>query len=375
MLSIFIPQETLEDIIIDNMPADIEPEDQDVWFKIFTKQEYIYVSSWDETKYPPDDDPLFKLSDSFGVEIRCETQYIEGIPENHDLVTKYWNGIFLLDISEEEAAEIQRDYGVICQSVKKMDASILMDEGLRFSPKKDEKGYSWEFMLNKINGEHIPSNHLIMIDRYLLARDKDKNKKNDLDFIKSNIYDILNAMLPTHQLKCRYTISFIIGEQKEGESFFPSELSKMVNGELIPNLHRPYGIDVEIIYLTHRSGLYTATHNRCILTNYTVTQLEHSLKAFEEGDEETDEGGESTCIQTILPQGLFTASGLNDYCDSPHKTHHDVMSAIYDNLVWWVKNYLTTKSIYTLNGKTINIKNRYGAKKNGENWSLYVKSP
>lgn len=374
MLSIFIPQEILEDIVIDNMASDMEPEDQDVWYKIFAKQKFIYVSSWDEKKYLTPEDPLFIL-DSSGVQIKYASQYIEGIPQNHQSVTEYWNGIFLLDISEEEAAEIQRDYGVICQSVKKMDASILMDEGLRFSPKKDEKGYSWNFMLNRINGEHIPSNHLFMIDRYLLAKDKDKNEEDDLDFIKSNIYDITNAMLPTHQLKCNYTISFIIGEQKDGKSFFPSELSKMVNEKLIPNLHRPYDIDVEIINLTHMSGLYTATHNRCILTNYTVTQLEHSLKAFEKGDEEIDEGDESTCLQTILPQRLFTASGLNDYCDSPHKTHHDVMSAIHDNLVWWANNYLTTKSIYTLNGKTISIKNRYGAKKNGENWSLYVKSP
>ena len=341
MLSIFIPQETLEDIVIENMASDMEPEDQDVWYKIFTKQKFIYVSSWDEKKYLTQEDPLFIL-DSSGVEIKYATQYIEDIPQNHQLVTEYWNGIFLLDISEEEAAEIQRDYGVICQSVKKMDASIVMDEGLRFSPKKDEK---------------------------------DKDEEDDLDFIKSNIYDITNTMLPTHQLKCNYTISFIIGEQKDGKSFFPSELSKMVNEELIPSLHRPYDIDVEILYLTHMSGLYTATHTRCILTNYTVTQLEHSLKAFEKGDEEIDEGDESTCLQTILPQRLFTTSGLNDYCDSPHKTHHDVMSAIYDNLVWWTNNYLTTKSIYTLNGKTINIKNRYVAKKNGEKWSLYVKSP
>lgn len=374
MLSIFIPQETLEDIVIDNMASDMEPEDQDVWYKIFTKQEFIYVSSWDEKRYLTQEDPLFLL-DSSGVEIRYATHYINDIPQNHQLVTDYWNGIFLLDISEEEAAEIQRDYGVLCQSVKKMDASILLDEGLRFSPKKDEKGYSWNFMLNRINGEHIPSNHLFMVDRYLLARDKDKNEEDDLDFIKSNIYGILNEMLPTRKLMCRYTISFIIGEQKEGNSFFPSELSKMVNEEIIPSLRRPYGIDVEIIYLTHMSGLYTATHNRCILTNYTITQLEHSLKAFEKGNEEIDEGDESTCLQTILPQGLFTAYGLNGYCDSPHKTHHDVMSAIYNNLVWWVNNYLTTKSIYTLNGKTINIKDRYGTKKIGKNWSLYVKSP
>lgn len=366
MLSIFIPQETLEDIVIDNMPSTMEPEDQDVWFKIFSKQEYIYVSSWNEKKYLTQEDPLFLL-DSSGVEIRYATQYIEDIPQNHQSVTEYWNGIFLLDISEEEAAEIQRDYGVICQSINNMDASILMDPGLRFSLKKGEIGYSWNDMLEPINAENIPSNHLFLIDRYLLARDKDKKEDDDLNDILTNIYDITNALLPTHHLLRRYKITFIIGEQKEGSSFSTYEISKIIDEELIPSLNRSYGIDVEFFYLTHLSGLYTATHNRCILTNYTVTQLEHSIKAFEfKKNKEGMLEKTSTCLQTITPQGLFIPSGLNGYCDSPHKTHHDVMSATYSNLVWWVKNYLTSKSNYVLNGKSTKINRRYKTKKIGK---------
>ena len=348
MLSIFIPQNTLEDIVIDNMPVDMEPEDQDVWYKIFIKQEVIYVSSWDETKYLTDEDPLFQLSDSFGVEVRYETQYIEAIPDNHGLVTKYWNGIFLLDVSKEEAAEIQRDYGIICQSINNMDASILMDPDLRFSPKKKEKGYSWDFMLNKINAEHIPSNHLIMIDRYLFTDSKEI--ENTLD----NIFVILDAMLPLHALKQPYKITFIIGKQEDGKDIGLSQVAHEVY-DLIPSLKRPYLINVEILFHTYLSGLYSSIHNRCILTNYTITQLEHMINAFE--DEE------SRCMQTILAQGLFSPNGLNGYCDSPHKTHHDVMTAIYNNLIWWVKNYLTTKSIYFFNGKEMKINDIYKIKK------------
>lgn len=373
MLSIFIPQDTLEDIVIDNMASDMEPEDQDVWYKIFTKQEYIYVSSWDEKKYLTQEDPLFIL-DSSGVEIRYATQYIEAIPDNHELVTQYWNGIFLLDVTKEEASEIQRDYGVICQSTNNMDASVLMDPGLRFSLKKGEFGYLWNDMLEAVNAEKIPSNHLFLIDRYLLARDKDKTEDDDLNDILTNIYDIMNTLLPTHHLQCQYKITFIIGEQKEGSSFSTSEISKIIYEELVPGLKRLYGIDVEFLYLTHLSGLYTATHNRCILTNYTVTQLEHSIKAFEfKKNKDGILEKASTCLQTIMPQGLFTPSGLNGYCDSPHKTHHDVMSAIYTNLVWWVKNYLTPKSTYSCNGETMHINRRYGIQKIEEKDSLYEK--
>ena len=359
MLSIFIPQETLEDIVIDNMASTMEVEEQDTWFKIFTKQDFVYVSSWEEKDYFTQEDPLFLLSDSYGVEIRYATESMEAIPERPESVMDYWNGIFLLDISEEDAARIQKDYGVICQSTCHLDASVLMDPDLRFSLKKDEKGYSWDKILQNISAEHIPSNHLILIDRYLFTRDDDKKRKkkeNGLNFILRNLYDIMNIMLPADELKCRYKVTIIVGEQKEGLSFSIADVSKNIQDKLIPSLKRPYDIDVEILSLTYLSGLYTATHNRCILTNYTVTQVEHMIKAFD--------GGRSTCLQTIMPQGLFTSSGLDGYCDSPHKTHHDVTKAVYDNLVWWVKNFLTTKSTYYYNGKKTNVRDCYTIKNN-----------
>lgn len=356
MLSIFIPQETLEDLVIDNMASDMEPEEQDTWFKIFTKQDIIYVSLLDENNYITEEDPLFLLTKSYGVKINNATNYMNAIPAHPESVTQYWNGIFLLNISEEDAAAIQRDYGVICQSIDCMDASLLMNPDLRFSLKKDEKGYSWDLILQNIKAKYVPSNHLILIDRYLFARDDDKRKKDDLNFTLRNLYDIMDTMLPMNELKCHYKFTLIVGEQKEGLSFPISEISSIIHDELIPNLKRSYDIDVEILFLTYLSGLYTATHNRCILTNYTVTQVEHMIKAFD--------GGRSTCLQTIMPQGLFTSSGLDGYCDSPHKTHHDVTKAIYDNLVWWVKNFLTTKSTYYFNGKETNVRDRYAIKNN-----------
>ena len=357
MLSIFIPQKTLEDIVIDNMASDIEPEDQDVWYKIFTKQEYIYVSSLDGRDYITEDDPLFLLTKSYSVKIEDATDYINAIPDHPESVTRYWNGIFLLNITEDEAAAIQRDYGVICQSVNSLDASVLMDQGLRFSPKKDEKDYAWDFMLQNVNAKHIPSNHLILLDRYLFA------DSSEYDSALSNTYDIMNSMLPFHHLKCHYRVTLVIGEQENGKSVPLSQIAPDIS-EITEHLKRPYPIDVEVIYLTHLSGLYTSTHNRCFLTNYTITQAEHKLNAFTEGEEHDGIRPKvSTCLQTIQPQGLFTNSGLNGYCDSPHKTHHDIMTALYKNLIWWVKNYMTTKSFYAFNGKKLPVNKKYGLNK------------
>lgn len=358
MLSIFIPQDTLEDILIDNMPSDMEPEDQDVWYKIIINQEVIYVSSWDDTKYPLDEDPLMKLSNSFGVEVRTETPFFEAVPDNHKLVTQYKNGIFLLDIPEEEAAEIQRDYGVICQSIDNMDASVLMDQGLRYSPKENDEKYTWYYMLERISAEHIPSNHLIMIDRYLFA------ENDKIESTLDNIFYILDTMLPHHQLKCPYKVTIFYGEQKEGSGVGISQAASEVY-KIIPDLERSYDINVEVIYVSHLCELYKPFHNRRILTNYTITQLEHKLNALEKE--------KSTCQQTVLPQRLFTLSGLAGYCDSPHKMHHDLMSYINDYLIWWTKNFLSPKSVYSFNGQVKLVNKRYEVEEIGKKSFLYEK--
>ena len=57
------------------------------------------LETWEELP------PIFLTSAETGKGRDELTQYIEDIPQNHQSVTEYWNGIFLLDISEEEAAE------------------------------------------------------------------------------------------------------------------------------------------------------------------------------------------------------------------------------------------------------------------------------
>ncbi len=347
MLNVFIPQEKLEDIVIKNMASSTNEADQDVWFKIFTKLKYIYISSLEEKKYLTTEDTLFLLEESYGIEIKYATKYIDSISDHPESVTQYQNGIFLLDISEEDAEAIQRDYGVICQSIKKMDYSVLMDPDLKFSLDKKDDNYTWYSMLERIDAAHIPSNHLIMIDRYLFANEKELG--NSLD----NIYGILDAMLPTHKLKCPYKVSIIIGEQQDGKGVALSYAAHKVY-DMTSELDRPYPIDVEVFYHTHDSGLYSRTHNRYILTNYTITNAGYKLNAFDDDN--------SQCMQPIYVQGLFSINGLDGYCDSPHKSHNDLMLAIYNHLNWWIKHPTTEDCLSAYNGNVVPINNIYQSK-------------
>ena len=370
MLSVFIPQEILEDFVIDNMASDTKPEDQNVWFKIFTKQKVIYVSSLKKKRYysnDPEEDPLIRLSYAHGVKVLYATEFIEDIPQNHRLVTNYWNGIYLLDISPEEAAEIQRDYGVICQSTDEMDASVLMDPGLRFSFKDGPAKYYWDKILENISFNYFPSNRLILIDRVLFA------DKGMMENVLDNIFDIMDNMLPTHKIKGAYKVTLIIAQPKDGDCYPLSTIAENVF-QLVSDLARLYPINVEILYLTNKSRLFPFTHNRCILTNYTITEIDHMLNAFENTkDENGNTIKKSRCLQSVVPQGLFTPMGLDDKCDSPHAIHHYLMAAIYDYLLKGEKKSPITKCIYAYNGKIMNIRNKYESKRIYGRWMLREK--
>ncbi len=371
MIDIFIPQDTLEDIILENMPSTTAEEDQDIWFKIFSKQKYIYVASDDDHEYVSKEEPLFYLSDSYGVEIRYETKYINGIANNHDLVCQYPNGIFLLNIDEADAEQIQQDYGVICQSVDNLDSEALNDPNLSFSPNMGQEGYTWKKILSRINSKHYPSNHLTIIDRYLFSGSE------YFDSALQNVYEIVNAMLPTHKLKRNYKLTLFIGEQEDAKSV-PLELINQGICEMLPLMMRPYGIDFELFFLYHQSPLYKSTHNRRILTNYTITTIEHMTDAFKDGI--------SKCQQTIHVHGLYSTASLDGLCDAPYKMHDDLTEDICDYIGKWVYN--TSKNnnkkryrkkmeyndIYMLNSQKTDIKTRYGTKRKYNEWTIYEKT-
>lgn len=75
MVCFFIPQDKLEDIISEEM--DKNQDEQSNWFKIFSHQNAIFVSSLDDYCYMDYEEPLFIFCESYGVEIIHETDYIE----------------------------------------------------------------------------------------------------------------------------------------------------------------------------------------------------------------------------------------------------------------------------------------------------------
>ena len=92
-----------------------------------------------------------------------DTERYKTHPEN---VLKNPSALYILDISAADALAIQRMYGVMCLSSAAPDISPPIDiNDEHTTEKKVPLGRGWDSVLDSV--EHLPSNALILNDRYL----------------------------------------------------------------------------------------------------------------------------------------------------------------------------------------------------------------
>ena len=115
----------------------------------------------------------------------ADTERYKKHPEN---VLKNPSALYILDIPAANALAIQRMYGVMCLSSSAPDISPLIDiNDEHTTEKKVALGRGWDSVLDSV--EHLPSNALILNDRYLF---KTTNPVfgNGFDNIRSILEDV-----------------------------------------------------------------------------------------------------------------------------------------------------------------------------------------
>lgn len=143
MFRIYITAKALADACLQEQSK--EYKEQSSWFRILCRQNKIYTIGYT----PPTTDTLLEddLSDSaiiagmnaaFNIDFIPKDGYIKAVKREHSNVYQQPNAAFFLDISKEEAQQIQDEYGVICQSVDNIDASVFTEECVRFEFVKDK---------------------------------------------------------------------------------------------------------------------------------------------------------------------------------------------------------------------------------------------
>lgn len=229
-----------------------------------------------------------------------------------DKVLKRPSALYILDVPETVTAKIQSDYGVMCLSGDNPDITPLIDiydEHTTNTREPYDRG--WHKVLDSI--KHIPSNALILTDRYLF-----KNTNNWYGNGFSNFRSILSELLPT-QLKTPYHITVVFFKDGINDSYSFESIAKRLY-DIALEFKDPSDIMVEALCLIDKKGVYHHLHNRRIVSNYYVVKTDYTLAAFDKAV--------GTSEQTIIPQVLFTEESLKKQSSPPLMAQQQIITAL-----------------------------------------------
>lgn len=238
-----------------------------------------------------------------------DTKRYKEHPEN---VLKNPSALYILDISVADALAMQRMYGVMCLSSSAPDITPLIDiNDEHTTEKKVSLGRGWDSVLNSV--EHLPSNALILNDRYLF---KTTNAVYGNGF--DNIRSILTELLP-RELNTKYHIAVIFDRDEIDPLYNFKSIAKRLN-DMALEFKKPYEIVMEVLGLSEGKDIYYKFHNRRIVSNYFVVKMDYTLAAFNKTV--------GTSEQTIIPQVLFTEDSLTKNSSAPLKSMQQITKAL-----------------------------------------------
>lgn len=337
------------------------------WCRIFKNQGSIRIP----TEIPLDldnyvcDQPssIWELIDRDGIRIYSSDCFLDQLQKDTSSLLAHPKDIFLVDRSSKSRTT-KSNYGVVLMTDKSAKSEVLKlgwEEPLRIN-----QDYSWHnfFTDEGRDMSKIPSNSLIIIDRYLFA-----NFDQGLD----NIRDILDEILPK-TFSGDYHI-MIISDPAEFKRYNEStgvmtlmktETAALELYETISNIRDQYPLQVELLALSAFKGkrfsssdkthfnVYSDSHNRRIISNTFVIRAEFKLSAIREI------GGclKSSASQTIWFDANF--AGVDKKYQNIHSLPIKVAENIIDTLSKIVDKHINIGRYFYngVEGKSENIINR-----------------
>lgn len=361
MFSIYIDKNALSRICKENAGKD-NVEDQSPWYRIIANQDKVYTNISnrlaDTNQYDdeineidnsdkPDISRLKELitfrrlaalgKDEQTTVLPCDKVNIESIdpstPASCKVVIDDPCAVYLLDITPDAAAKIQKKYGVICQStqIELEDNPLLTGEGISSHPKVGNSSYGWLRVLKRF--KDMPSSAIVINDRNLFTNDEVIRKQGGRVTEKTlgiqNVKEILEQVVPKHFNGGEYHILICsdiidIGGTHVTFEFVKNKLEE-IRLELKKTRGNRFDIDLELFVFYSNSKYkkpngegHEDTHNRRILSNYFIFTFEHKINAFD--------GNKSLCTQSINGHKLFHTGIYEDGNDTGEKLHRDMIS-------------------------------------------------
>ena len=286
------------------------------------------------------EDPLFILDSAIKIN-NSKQEFISSIESAPERVLEEPCGIYLLDISENKAIEIQSKYGVICQSSATPDHTPLTHKGTTAELIEGMHGKTWEDIFSKF--QNTPTNSTLIVDAHLFENDQYDERSGCYDREHShgifNLKEILNQILPK-QFSGTYHIGVLLTNTDEAKahrrsrtSLTNARIASAIN-KLKKKLIRPYDICIEVIFFSRLdSDNHRLIHNRRILTNTYVLDAQYKLAALYST-------GISRASQTISIAPLFELIHIDADSDMKEKRlRYDL-----DDLYGYIETQCNAKS-------------------------------
>lgn len=332
--------------IIEQEMVSYKCSDNDVWPHIINNQDIIFLSDYDESAMS--NNRLLQNLHRIGIKI-YQTPF--EITENLNIIHNISCPTILSNISPEEAKKIRSDYGVNCYACNDDSTPFPIQQGWTIETSDPGIERNWKWFFEDIDRT---CNSALVVDRYLFQNEWNKDNglpDDNLDDSINNLRSIVDGILP-EELNCgKFVLSIVCDNSKvytgKDGHFVPiRKLVKRIES-IKKDISRSFNYDIEAFFVERGRPFYSETHDRFVITNYTVTEATHKLKSYRSPDI-------SLCNQKISFSYIFYKPSKKSSMSSI--TQKRVLEAIHE-IVNDEDGKKEGKIVYALNGKIIDNKN------------------
>ena len=203
----------------------------------------------------------------------------ENIADDRTNLVAAPRSIYILNVTSEEAAEMQMQYGVLVQSATTMDDSVFESSFFRELSRdeviEENARIGWKQLLNF----HLPPSNSIVISDSHLFKNSDRVGEQWVSVGEKNVIWLLDKVLPG-QLMTTYHITIISEKNANKPEQWYVDLTHRLEQEI--RQLRGYEIDVEVIFLASEH-----LHKRRIIMNYINGSCDKGFAVFRAVDGKT----------------------------------------------------------------------------------------
>ena len=287
MFTVYAEKEIFENIVVFN-------NETPNWYSIFCNHSEILlnISKEDLEKEEVPGTPIFEFINSNAGKRPINLDgFFKEIKENKSLIIEKPRSAFLLNISKEEADELQAKYGVIVQSHSALDDGILKGtfyKNLQENEIIDLNGKNgW---LSLLNIPLPPMNSLIVSDPYLFANEDGKRGV-------ANLMQFLEAILP-NKLEADFHVLLLTPEHKDKDLRWCEQIIQEIR-TVLDAFKNPYPIVFELVFAE-------TFHKRIAISNYFSLTMDKGFGVFKTKDLKTVQEDNEMLIHRIFHRVLLS---------------------------------------------------------------------